>query len=100
VNLLIVDGQRYLVSPRGITQWARNLREAGEGELRVGRRVEAFTAIEVGDEVKVPILREYLRRWAWEVGAFFPGIDAKKSSDAEIAGIAAGFPVFAIEQAA
>ncbi|MCW2546157.1 MAG: hypothetical protein JWN96_617 [Mycobacterium sp.] len=99
VNLLIVDGQRYLVSPRGITQWARNLREAGEGELRVGRRVEAFTATVVGDELKVPILREYLRRWAWEVGAFFPGIDAKKSSDADIAGIAAGFPVFAVEQA-
>jgi deazaflavin-dependent oxidoreductase (nitroreductase family) len=100
VNLLIVDGQRYLVSPRGITQWARNLRAAGAGELRVGRRVEAFTAVEVGDEVKVPILREYLRRWAWEVGAFFPGIDAKKSSDADIAGIAAGFPVFAVEPAA
>jgi deazaflavin-dependent oxidoreductase (nitroreductase family) len=100
VNLLTVDGQRYLVSPRGVTQWARNLRAAGTGELRVGRRVEVFTALEVADEVKVPILREYLRRWAWEVGQFFPGIDAKKSSDAEIAGIAAGFPVFAVQQAA
>jgi deazaflavin-dependent oxidoreductase (nitroreductase family) len=100
VNLLIVDGQRYLVSPRGITQWSRNLRAAGTGELRVGRRVEVFTAVELGDEVKVPILREYLRRWAWEVGAFFPGIDAKKSSDEEISAIAAGFPVFAIEPAA
>jgi deazaflavin-dependent oxidoreductase (nitroreductase family) len=99
VNLLIVDGQRYLVSPRGITQWARNLRVSGNGELRVGRRVESFTAVEVSDEVKVPILREYLRKWAWEVGAFFPGIDAKKSSDADIAGIAAGFPVFAIAPA-
>ena len=100
VNLLIVDGQRYLVSPRGVTQWARNMRVAGAGELKVGRRVEAFTAIELSDEVKVPILRDYLRRWAWEVGAFFPGIDAKKSSDAEIAAIAEGFPVFAIETAA
>ena len=97
VNLLIVDGKRYLVSPRGVTQWARNLRVAGAGELRVGRRVEAFTALEISDEAKVAILREYLRRWAWEVGAFFPGIDAKKSSDADIAGIATGFPVFAIE---
>lgn len=96
VNLLIVDGQRYLVSPRGQTQWVRNMRAASGGELRVGRRVEAFSAIEVQDEVKVPILRDYLRRWAWEVGAFFPGIDAKKTSDLEIAAIADGFPVFAI----
>ena len=100
VNLLIVDGQRYLVSPRGQTQWVRNMRAASGGELQVGRRVEAFTAIEVQNEIKVPILRDYLRRWAWEVGAFFPGIDAKKSSDLEIAAIAAGFPVFAIETAA
>jgi deazaflavin-dependent oxidoreductase (nitroreductase family) len=96
VNLLTLDGERYLVSPRGITQWARNLRASGTGELRVGRRVETFTAQELADEVKVPILREYLRRWAFEVGAFFPGIDAKKSSDEDLAAIAAGFPVFVI----
>jgi deazaflavin-dependent oxidoreductase (nitroreductase family) len=100
VNPMVIDGQRYLVSPRGVTQWARNLRVAKAGELQVGRRVETFTAVEVNDEVKVPILRDYLRRWAWEVGAFFPGIDPKKSSDAEIAAIASGFPVFAIETAA
>jgi deazaflavin-dependent oxidoreductase (nitroreductase family) len=100
VNPMVIDGQRYLVSPRGVTQWARNLRVAGSGELQVGRRVEAFTALEVSDEVKVPILRDYLRRWAWEVGAFFPGIDPKKSTDSEIAAIAAGFPVFTIETAA
>ena len=99
VNPMIIDGQRYLVSPRGLTQWTRNLQAAGDGELRVGRRVERFTAVALPDELKVPILREYLRRWAWEVGAFFPGISAKKSSDAEIAAIAAGFPVFTIEKA-
>src|SRR5579875_1749223 len=44
VNLLTLDGQRYLVAPRGHTQWVRNLRVAGAGELRVGRRVERFTA--------------------------------------------------------
>ena len=40
VNLLEVDGRRYLVAPRGTTDWVRNLRAAGIGELRVGRRVE------------------------------------------------------------
>ena len=52
VNLLVVDGQRYLVAPRGVTQWVRNLRAAGGGELRVGRRVEVFTAEELADDDK------------------------------------------------
>jgi deazaflavin-dependent oxidoreductase (nitroreductase family) len=95
VNLLEVDGQRYLVAPRGTTAWVRNLRAAGAGDLRVGRRVEAFRAEELPDEVKVPILREYLRKWAWEVGRFFEGVD-KNSSDEELAAIADGFPVFAV----
>src|SRR5437899_2712956 len=42
VNLLTADGDRFLVSPRGTTQWVRNIRSTGEGELRVGRRVEKF----------------------------------------------------------
>ena len=42
------EGSRYLVAPRGETQWARNLRAAGVGELRRRRRREAFRAVEVG----------------------------------------------------
>jgi deazaflavin-dependent oxidoreductase (nitroreductase family) len=95
VNLLTVDGERYLVAPRGVAQWVRNVRVSGTGELRVGRRVEVFTAEELPDDVKPPILREYLRRWAFEVGAFFPGINAKSSTE-EIAAIASGFPVFRV----
>jgi deazaflavin-dependent oxidoreductase (nitroreductase family) len=99
VNLLTVDGQRYLVAPRGITEWVRNIRVTNAGELRVGRRVEAFRAEEMADDVKAPIIREYLRRWKWEVGAFFPGLSAK-SSDAEIAAVADGFPVFRVLETA
>src|SRR3954454_8407986 len=36
VNLLTLQGSQYLVAPRGETQWVRNLRVAGTGELRVG----------------------------------------------------------------
>ncbi len=99
VNLLTFQGERYLVAPRGTTQWVRNLRASGAGELRVGRRLEAFTADEVADADKTPIIREYLRRWKWEVGAFFEGID-DKSADADIAAVAAGFPVFAVHASA
>ncbi|MGW1742382.1 nitroreductase/quinone reductase family protein [Nocardia sp. NPDC001965] len=99
VNLMTAaDGQRYLVAPRGHTQWVRNLRVAGSGELRLGRRIEEFTAIEVRDADKVPLLRLYLERWGWEVGRFFEGI-TKDSTDAELAAIAPGFPVFRIEAA-
>ncbi|MEV6277220.1 nitroreductase family deazaflavin-dependent oxidoreductase [Nocardia sp. NPDC051832] len=96
VNLMVdTDGARYLVAPRGHTQWVKNLRVAGDGELRLGRKAEAFTATEVPDADKVPLLRMYLKKWGWEVGRFFEGI-TKDSTDAELAAIAPGFPVFRI----
>ncbi|MGI8666650.1 MAG: nitroreductase family deazaflavin-dependent oxidoreductase [Jatrophihabitans sp.] len=98
VNLLSFEGQRYLIAPRGITQWVRNLRAAGSGELRVGRRTEAFTATELADAAKPAVLREYLRRWKWEIGTFFPGLDAN-ATDEQLAAVAPGFPVFQIAPA-
>ena len=73
----------------------RNLRAAGQGELRVGRRVELFTAVEVDDDDKVEILRFYLKRWAWEVGAFFDGVGAKAPEDG-LRRIAPDHPIFRI----
>src|SRR5438067_8875612 len=67
VNLLTLDGRRYLVAPRGHTQWVRNLRVAGRGQLLLGRRREPFVAAEIADVDKEPILRAYLQRWKWEV---------------------------------
>ncbi|HMK12326.1 MAG TPA: nitroreductase/quinone reductase family protein, partial [Acidimicrobiales bacterium] len=66
VNLLDLDGQQFLVAPRGTTEWVKNLRAAGGGELRVGRRVEVFEADELPDSEKVAVLRAYLKRWKWE----------------------------------
>jgi deazaflavin-dependent oxidoreductase (nitroreductase family) len=96
VNLLAFDGNRYLVAPRGQTQWVRNLRAAGRGNLLLGRRSEPFRAIEVPDAEKEPILREYLRRWKWEVGQFFDGVGPDSPAD-ELARIAPDHPVFRIE---
>jgi deazaflavin-dependent oxidoreductase (nitroreductase family) len=95
VNLLSHDGHRYLVAPRGHTQWVRNLRVAGGGELRVGRKVERFTATELPDERKPEVLRAYLKRWKLEVGVFFDGV-GPDAPDAKLLEIAPGYPVFMI----
>ena len=95
VNLFGHEGERYLLAPRGHTQWVRNLRAAGEGELRLGRRRERFVPVEVADADKPPLIRLYLRKWAWETGAFFDGLKAD-SPEADIVAAAPGFPVFRI----
>jgi deazaflavin-dependent oxidoreductase (nitroreductase family) len=97
--LSLADGARYLVAPRGNTQWVRNLRAVGTGELHIGRRVEPFTATEVADDDKPAILRAYLKRWKFEVGVFFDGVDAK-APQAKLREIAPGYPIFRIEPAA
>jgi deazaflavin-dependent oxidoreductase (nitroreductase family) len=95
VNLLTYDGDRYLVAPRGHTQWVRNLRASGEGRLVVGPRKEEFAATEVGDDEKAPLLRAYLEKWKWEVGAFFGGVGPDASDD-ELRRIAPNHPAFRI----
>lgn len=97
VNLLTVGSDEYLVAPRGHTQWVRNIRVAGGGRLRLGRRTREIVVSELSDEAKPPILRAYLKKWSWEVGMFFDGVSAK-SADAELARIAPDHPVFRLER--
>jgi deazaflavin-dependent oxidoreductase (nitroreductase family) len=98
VNVLTVDGVRYLVAPRGHTQWVRNLRARGEGRLLLGRREEAIRATELDDADKPPVLRMYLDEWSWESGMFFAGVGAN-SPDQDLRRIAPDHPVFRIEPA-
>jgi deazaflavin-dependent oxidoreductase (nitroreductase family) len=93
VNLLRYEGGDYLVSPRGHTRWVKNLRASGEGQLRVGRRTQQFTAVEVTDDEKPPLLRAYLKKWKFEVGAFFGGVGPDSSAD-ELRRIAPDHPAF------
>ena len=97
VNPLTVDGTRYLVAPRGNTQWVRNMRVAGGGELRLGRKVEKFTATELPVEDRPRVLRAYLKKWKFEVGVFFGGV-GPDSSDEELRRIAPDHPVFRLTQ--
>jgi hypothetical protein len=97
VNLLDFEGARYLVAPRGNTQWVRNMRARGEGRLVLGRRVEEFRATELADAEKPALLRAYLGKWKWEVGAFFGGV-GPDASEEELLSIAPDHPVFRISR--
>jgi len=96
VNLLTIEGTEYLVSPRGETQWVRNVRHSGGRlVLILGRRRRPCTATEVPVADSVPILRAYLRRWKFEVGMFFDGV-TPDSTDEEWAAVAGRHPVFVL----
>jgi deazaflavin-dependent oxidoreductase (nitroreductase family) len=92
VNVLTLDGVRYLVSARGHSQWVRNIRVSGQGRLVLGRKSERISVTELPDDEKPALLRAYLKRWKWEVGAFFGGV-GPDSSDEELRRIAPDHPI-------
>lgn len=94
VNPLSFEGKEYLVAPRGPHQWVRNPRVSGESRL-AGRRTESFTATELSDEEKPALLRAYLKKWKWELGAFFDSVGAD-APESELQRIAPDHPVFRI----
>jgi deazaflavin-dependent oxidoreductase (nitroreductase family) len=96
VNPLSLDGVWYLFSPRGESDWVRNLRAAGEGELARGGRVRRFrVAEELPDGAKPPVIRAYMQMWGKQVASIV-GFDAD-ASDAVLAEAAPEHPVFRIE---
>jgi hypothetical protein len=96
VNLLTLDGKKYLVSPRGESQWVRNVRHSdGHLVLILGRRRQVCQATEIPARDVVPILRAYLSKWKFEAGQFFDGITSD-ASDEEWAAAAPKHPVFEI----
>jgi F420H(2)-dependent quinone reductase len=96
VNPLAYDGERYLVAPRGETQWVRNIRVTREGVLKLGRKSETVRVEEVpNDDTKVPILRAYLKNWASETKKFF-GVENANVPDEKLHEIAPLHPIFRI----
>jgi hypothetical protein len=95
VNLLEVGGRRYLVSPRGNTQWARNARVAGEVEMGPVRRPRSYRIVEVADDAKPDLLKPYLDRWYWQVKGHVGGLTPGSNRD-EMRAAAPSIPVFEI----
>ena len=98
VNLLTVDGVGYLVSPRGNTQWARNVRAAGVVEVGPRWRSQFARVSEVEDAAKPELLRSYLARWYWQVKDYVGGL-TPDSNDEQMLAVAPTIPVFALAPA-
>jgi deazaflavin-dependent oxidoreductase (nitroreductase family) len=98
VNVLTVDGVEYLVSPRGSTQWVRNVRAAGVIEMGPRWRSRRVRAAEVADAAKPDLLRHYLDRWYWEVKGHIAGL-TPDSGEQELRAAAPSIPVFALADA-
>lgn len=92
VDLLEMNGRRFLVSGRGETQWVRNALAAGRLVLAKGRRQNAFRVRAVSDSEKPPILKAYLERFKLTVQRYFPIPAGSALSDFEQ--IAERYPVF------
>jgi deazaflavin-dependent oxidoreductase (nitroreductase family) len=63
VAVLDHEGVRYLIAPRGRTHWVRNLRAAGEGELKQRGRKWRFGAEEVPVAERPPLIAAYRREF-------------------------------------
>lgn len=57
------DGERYLVSYRGESDWTRNLRTAKTGRLCTKRHAEEIAVIEVPVECRAALLEVYSSRY-------------------------------------
>jgi deazaflavin-dependent oxidoreductase (nitroreductase family) len=72
VDLLERDGKRFLVAPRGRTQWVRNAEAAGEVTLKKGKLRQTFRLRVLSDQEKPEILKAYLDQFKREVQTYFP----------------------------
>ncbi|WP_068187548.1 nitroreductase family deazaflavin-dependent oxidoreductase [Mycobacterium sp. UM_CSW] len=98
INLLTIDGVDYLVSPRGNTQWARNVRAAGVVEVGPRWRRRRARVSEVADAAKPEVLRRYLGRWYWQVKDYVGGLTPDSTDEQLLAG-APSIPVFVLDPA-
>ena len=71
VFVLDRERHRYLVAPRGETQWARNAQATGQVTLRRGAKATAFDVKLVPQAERAPLLADYLGRHAGSVQRFF-----------------------------
>jgi deazaflavin-dependent oxidoreductase (nitroreductase family) len=92
IDLLELGGKRFLVAPRGRTQWVRNAEAAGEVTLKKGRTQQKFRLRPIPDADKPEILKAYLDSFKREVQTYFP-VPAGSPVQA-FAGLVQSYPAF------
>lgn len=92
VDLLELQGKRYLVAPRGRTQWVRNAEAAAEITLKKGGTRQKFHLRQLQNEDKPQILKAYLDSFKREVQRYFPN-HAGSPAESFLA-IAENYPAF------
>jgi len=92
VDLLELSGKRYLVAPRGRTQWVRNAESAGAITLKRGAERNAYRLRQLDNVEKLPILKAYLDSFKSEVQRFFT-VTAGSPAEA-FAPVAESYPAF------
>jgi|ERR1019366_4896373 deazaflavin-dependent oxidoreductase (nitroreductase family) len=96
IDLLEIGGKRFLVAPRGRTQWVRNAEAAGEITLRKGRSRQIYRLRSVADAEKPELLKAYLDSFKTTVQRYFP-VPAGSAAE-RFASIAANYPVFELTE--
>jgi deazaflavin-dependent oxidoreductase (nitroreductase family) len=98
VRVVTLNENRYLVSMLGEAQWVRNLRAAGAAELALGENVSPVEAVELHDEQKRTVIREYAEHPQLTVNARYAlKIDTKHLTPAEVGRAADKYPVFKLQ---
>ncbi len=92
VDLLQLNGKRYLVAPRGRTQWVRNAEVAGEVTLKKGSKIQKYRLRAIANPDKPEILKAYLDSFKREVQQYFPIPAGSPAQD--FAAVAESYPAF------
>ena len=95
VDLLDLEGRRYLVCARGGSNWVRNARAAGEVVLARAMRRRRYAVRELPPSMRPPVLKAYLDRFVSEVQRFFPV--PKGSAVEAFNDLAPRYPVFELQ---
>jgi deazaflavin-dependent oxidoreductase (nitroreductase family) len=103
VAIAEIDGHRYVIGAYGEAHWVRNLRVAGQGDIRLHGRTEHIAATELEPEAATTFFGEtlpgYIRRLPW-FGRLFARILFRLAApeiNADPARAAATRPVFELQ---
>jgi deazaflavin-dependent oxidoreductase (nitroreductase family) len=88
------EGHRYLVAPRGNTEWVRNVKAAGGEATLKHRKTERIRLEEIPVDHRAPIIKSYLKKTAMVTKREF-GLDPNAPIE-QFEKIAPRHPVFRI----